>query len=112
MNKEAAKKLNDVAWQAAENFSSDREFNYDHELFTIHSILPMGDMDAAVIMEKTGGKRSLFHFWWQNNNGGRWYYRVPTDSHLLQMNYLWQQVKCQVEQHNFEFNFKNKMVVN
>lgn len=114
MNRDAALKLKTVAWQAAENFSQDREFNYASEKFIVLEIIPRSDNVAAVIMEKNTGKWGLFLFYYMNMGGGVWKYFALTDSHIMGIESRWLvELKQRVEEHNYPLNFvEEKLKVN
>lgn len=92
------KKAKDVA----DKFSNpDREFNYNGETFEIHAIKPLSENTAAVIYQKSGGKLALSFFYWVKSRGGWWGYFFVTDSHVLGMRRLEQELSL-VEENNFK----------
>lgn len=112
MNKVAACQLKKAAWDIAEVYSREREFNPTNEKFTIMSdedIVPLSDDLAAVVFTKSSGKRALGLFIHVSQGGGKWLYFFPTDSHLLGLSSVGA-LKQRVELHNFPLNFREDSV--
>lgn len=108
MNQLAALKLKTAAWDVAERFSSDREFNPHSEKFSVDQIIPLSDDTACVIYIKSSGKKTVALFYHLRSQDGHWRYFFPTDSHLEGLrNFLDLRIKVQLEDHNFRFNFQD-----
>jgi hypothetical protein len=105
VKKNIACKLLSAANKTAEDFSrTDREFNYSNESFKVGEIIPLSESTAAVIFDKTGGKKALAFYYYLNSQQGHWRYFFITDSHLLGLRKL-EGILENVEKHNFSLNF-------
>jgi hypothetical protein len=110
VNKQVALKLKEKAEEIAEIYSNpDREFNYSKESFEVHKITSLSEFVGVVIYEKSSGKRALCLFFYVQQNGGKWYYIFPSDSHLLGLQRLSEEMR-KVEEFNFKFNFEEKQL--
>lgn len=107
MKKEQARALWQHAHKVAANFSrQDREFNYNNETFSVHSVEVLSDSTAAVYFKKEPTKKMAVIFcYWTNGGGGRWNYFFPTDSHVVGMTNFKDKLIA-VERHNYPLNFE------
>lgn len=124
MKTEDIETLKKVAEQAAFTFSQkDRPKNYSGEDFHVEKIIPLSEMTAAAIFNKSSGLRTIAFFYLillgeqkdpdeqepesdqrtkaQRRDRRSWYYFFPTDSHLLGMRYL-EDLKKWIERENFK----------
>jgi len=105
MNKQIAINLKDTAEGVAKIFSNpERSFNNNNELFEVNEIIPLSEDTAIVNFKKSSGKEVLFFFYWVRANGGKWWYFIPSDSHILGMEQFGK-YKMKLEKDNFKFNF-------
>jgi hypothetical protein len=104
MNKSAAIKLRQKAFEVAENFSNgDRALNMNKEIFKVERIVPFSDCTAAVIFSKNSGKKAIAFFYYFPPKDD-WKYFFPNDSHLVGMAEF-PRLKTEIEKENFEKNF-------
>ena len=103
MNKSLAIGLKKEAERAAIEFSKpDRERNFAQETFTVHEIVPLSEMTAAVIFNKSSGKKAVMFFYFRKDE---WLCFFPTDSHILGMEGF-KPYKDRVERENYFHNFE------
>ncbi len=75
------------------------------ETFMLDQILPVSEDTAIVICNKFPSNKKVMVLFFGINDGSSWIWLVPTDSHILGMQYpAVRQIKQEVEQHNFENN--------
>lgn len=106
MNKELFEQLRVIATDNAAKYSNpEREHNYQNDVFCLDSIIPQSDTTAFVIYRKSSGLKVLFFYYHIRMNGGRWFYFVPTDSHILGMDAI-KQAKREIEIYNSQIRTK------
>lgn len=106
MNKQIAIELKQQAETVAERFSrTDRDMNFNSEIFTIDKIIPSSDHTATVIFRKSSGKQGVAFFYYIPNGLSKgWKYFFPTDSHITGMR-AFEYHKLMAEDFNFDKNF-------
>lgn len=106
MNKQIAIELKQQAETVAERFSrTDRDMNFNSEVFTIDKIIPSSDHTATVIFRKSSGKQGVAFFYYIPNGLSKgWKYFFPTDSHITGMR-AFEYHKLMAEDFNFDKNF-------
>ena len=106
MNKQIAIELKQQAETVAERFSrTDRDMNFNSEVFTIDKIIPSSDHTATVIFKKSSGKQGVAFFYYIPNGLSKgWKYFFPTDSHITGMR-AFEYHKLMAENFNFDKNF-------
>lgn len=106
MNKQIAIELKQQAETVAERFSrTDRNMNFNMEVFTIDKIIPSSDHTATVIFKKSSGKQGVAFFYYIPNGLSKgWKYFFPTDSHITGMR-AFEYHKLMAEDFNFDKNF-------
>ena len=104
MKKEIAIKLREKAEEISRQYSNpEREFNPNHETFTVARIQPLSEMVACVTFLKSSGKKSLALFYYLNSSNGYWQYFFPTESHLYGLQ-KFPRLLQQLEEENFKQN--------
>lgn len=104
MKKQDALELKSFAKEIARRYSiKDREKNFNDETFEIFKIIPLSEMTAIVIFDKSSGKKAIAFFFIKKD---KWDYFFPTDSHIIGM-MLFSKYKERIEKENWEINFKN-----
>lgn len=106
MNKQIAIELKQQAETVAERFSrTDRDMNFNSEVFTIDKIIPSSDHTATVVFRKSSGKQGVAFFYYIPNGLSKgWKYFFPTDSHITGMR-AFEYHKLMAEDFNFDKNF-------
>ena len=108
VTKELAQSLRREAVRVAQVLSDpNRQKNQNKETFTLHEIIPLSETVAAVIYDKSSGKRAAAIFLWVEVNNGMWLNTIPTDSHILGM-VSFKKHKDAVEKYNYRFNFDER----
>ena len=106
MRKQVAISLREKAEQVAFNFSRpDREKNVMNETFTVKSIHPLSESTAYVQFKKNTGKVGVAFFNYINMKVGVWQYFFHTYDLCVGAEKL-RDVLHDVEQENFQYNFK------
>jgi len=101
-----ASELKKVAEDLANFFSRpERKVKYTGEDFKLEDIYPLSDESAAVVYQKTGGKRVAIFFFYVGKK--RWEYLIPSDSHIVGME-SFAMYKLDIERINFGFNFVHR----
>lgn len=106
MKKEVAIKLRETAKTIEENFSKQREFNYNNETFEVVKIEPLSESTAVVLLKKSSSKFALAFCYYINMAGGTWRYFIPTYDHCIGMESV-KDLLQSVEKDNFGRNFNN-----
>lgn len=106
MNKQIAIELKQQTETVAKRFSrTDRDMNFNSEVFTIDKIIPSSDHTATVIFRKSSGKQGVAFFYYIPNGLSKgWKYFFPTDSHITGMR-AFEYHKLMAEDFNFDKNF-------
>lgn len=113
MQSEVARKLKAAAEDAAVYLSKPERFrNYRGEIFSVLEITPLSESVAAVVFQKSlgkrQGKRAIAFFYYRRANttswAGGWTWFLPTDSHLLGLSDF-PKIKAEIERFNFSKNF-------
>ena len=106
MNKQISIELKKQAETVAERFSrTDRDMNFNSEVFTIDKIIPSSDHTATVVFRKSSGKQGVAFFYYIPNGLSKgWKYFFPTDSHITGMR-AFEYHKLMAEDFNFDKNF-------
>lgn len=107
MQKQVAKELQETVDTVCERFSrSDREMNFNAEVFSVDEIIPVSDHAAVVKFKKSPTNKIGLAFFYYINRGVSkgWKYFFPTDSHLSGMRAL-ELIKFEVERENYKHNF-------
>lgn len=104
MRKEIAISLRKKAAEVAEILSNpNRENNPSGETFEIANIIPLSETTAGVVYLKSSGKLALACFFYVKDFWLNW---LPTDPHLLAMQYL-ADMKKKIEASNYKQNFED-----
>jgi hypothetical protein len=110
VNKQVALKLKEKAEEIATRFSNpQRDYNGQQETFEVGKIIPLSETTAIVIFDKSSGKRALAFLYYIRASDGYWLYFFPSDSHLLGLQRLSEEMR-KVEEFNFKFNFEEKQL--
>ena len=103
MQKTTAISLEAAIAEAERRFSDPgRECNYDKSIFVKERIHPLSDTTAAVVFDKTGGKKAIAFFYRIKDY---WRYFFPSDSHIVGMSEFGH-LKREIEKINFPVNFE------
>jgi len=104
MNKSIAQTLLRKAEEIADRYSNkDREFNTNKEKFTLEKVKPLSETTAIAIYSKTGGKKAIAFLFHVIMNEGTWMYVFPTESHIVGMQRLANELQ-EIDLYNFKFN--------
>ena len=102
MRKDLVLTLKSKAEEIAKNFSNpERDFNHTGEIFSVKSIKPLSENTAIVTFEKIPTNKLAVAFLFYVKE--YWMYFFPTDSHILGMDSLGEELR-RVEEYNFKLN--------
>ncbi len=78
------------------------ERNRSGVTFTVAQMVPLSEIAAVVIFDRSDGKKAMAVAWWNDMvEGGRWFYLVPKDGHVLAMQEVYRWLQW-TERHNIE----------
>lgn len=109
MNKKVAFELSAKAAEVAEKFSNlNRNRNFNNETFKVSRIVPLGEILAYVIFQKSNLKKALAVFYYIEGMK-YWQYFFPKEGHLIEAG--WEAIrlaKIQIEKYNYPLNWRKE----
>ena len=103
MEQSLAVKLKEAAIAKAKLYSEPQRKDYSGQTHSFHDAIPLSGDSAAVIIQLSGGKKSVAYWRWIRSEG-IWVGFFPTDGHILGM-IEFPRIKYYIEKNNFKFNF-------
>ena len=99
------KALKEVSYDVARKLQVS-ERNRSGVTFAPSQWIPLSEIAAVVIFDRSDGKKAMAVAWWNDMvEGGKWFYLAPKDGHVLAMQEVYRWLQW-TERHNIEVTLK------